>query len=1119
MQSRQLIICAAIALAAPHAVAQSLTTGAIQGRVIDAATREPLPGVTVWVTSPSLIEPQTAITDDDGQYKITELLPGTYTITFFGDAATVKRTNIRVGANDVVPVFQELRDGAIVIEGKAPQLKLSKTDLSLKLDKEFLLKMPLPGRTIESAAGTKAGVHNDGFGLAFAGSTALENRFLVDGIDITGLTFGDVGTPILNEFVEEIEVLSGGYSAEWGRAIGGIVNVVTKTGSNQLRGSVFGTISPGFLTASRKTTPVNASSIDIVGDRAYQADFGVELGGPIVRDRLWFYAGLAPQLARTDFTRITKRQTDCRTLLPSGELSHCDPRLTSRGGFADGSADVDPATGFFITDEIDREVRAATSRGFSAIGKLNLAVTPDHQAQVSALAVPTRSRRPGLLGLPTTGGHASGLTFDTAARWTSKLDGGKTELEATVAWHHATVRTGALDPALDGEPRQILLAGNLGVWSAMGGESPATARACADGNVGSDDPYPAIVNCPMETLPYAIGGPGAIADDREDRRSLRLGVTRRGRLAGTHEIKAGLDVDDNAKTTARLFSGGAFLRNFVGPGVVEVTRWVELAPAGTTDPRFDQVCGTPDTGGTTGGVRAFSCDYLAGTPGAPGTEIAGQTIDWALYLRDSWQPRSNLTLNAGVRYEEQQLRYAEALRGRTDPLTGNQLGTTAMDLSGNWAPRLGAIWDPTEIGASKLWASYGRFFEAIPMDINDRSFGGEVNYQQIFRTSGMARPCGPVDPLLGGANGMGCLAADAPPDSERLIGSSGVLVAPGIRAQYLDEIVVGAEYQLGPDTKVGAVYQNRWLGRVIEDVSTDGAQTYIIANPGEWSSDEERRLEERIDGAEDPAVRARLARELELFRGIRRFDRPSRNYAAIELNLARRMSRGLFVAASYTFSRTEGNFPGSVSYDNGQTDPNISSQYDLIELLANRRGRLPQDRPHSLKIDTFYTATVGDQALTVGARIRAVSGIPKNALGAHYLYGPDESFLLPRGQLGRTELEHSLDLKLSYARRLSRGTTAELFVDVFNVFNQQGTFDIDRTYAPAVRLAGPGLAGGTQNNVNPISGGTYDDLIFAKAIDGNGTETSIPTARNPNFLRTATRYAPAAARLGFRVTF
>ena len=1073
---------------ATRAAAQSPTTGAIQGRITESASKEAAPGVFVVVAGPKLLEPQTAITDEDGRYKISELPPGEYTVTFQAEATELVRTGIVVSANATTSLFQAIRRGEVVVmQAPPPPIDITSTDHGGKVDRNILDHVPQPSRTADGAAAAQPGAHNDGIGAAYSGSTSLENRYLVDGIDITGLTYGDVGTPVLNDFVEEIQVLTGGYNAEWGRSTGGIVNIVTKTGSNKFRGSVFGTFSPGFLAAPRVQTPVNASSIDVVARTVYDLDFGAEVGGPIVRDRLWFYAGLAPQLSRTDYTRIVKRQSDCRRLLPNGRLSGCDASL------ADSLPDTDPDTGFFVTDEVDRDVRSATTRGLSSIGKLNLALTPKQQAQVTTIFVPAETRSPALSGLPTTGQRARSATFDAAARWTAKLVDDRLELDALVAWHHSELRTGAEHAELDTVPAQTLVGGDLGRWSRLGGESQRVAEACTDG--GPADPYPTITNCPMTGRGYAIGGPGAITDDTEDRVALKGSALVRLRR---HEIKAGIDAERDRKQTARLFSGGAAIVNFGDQ--IDVFRWVQLAAPGT--PGFGETCNTP----TEDGNRAFACSYA-------GTYVHGETAHWAAYVRDSWQPRSNLTLNAGLRYEEQRLLYAEGLRGTIDPLTGRELGTTAMHLRGNFAPRLGAIWDPTEVGKSKLFVSWGRFFEAIPMDINDRSFGGEVSYRQTFDTRGTPSPCGPDDPALGSPNGLGCLAPSGRPGQEQLVGSSGVLVAPGIRAQYMDELLVGAEAALPDDIKLGAYYHHRTLGRVIEDVSTDGAQTYVIANPGEWSDAEERELAARIERTDDLAQRARLENELAMYRGIRRFDRPRRDYHAIELTLARRFSRGLFVQASYTWSKTTGNFPGNVSYDNGQIDPNISSQYDLIELLANRSGPLPQDRPHSFKLDGYYVFDLGQShTLTFGTRLRLVSGTPVQALGGHYLYGADESFLLPRGQLGRTPMQHAADVHLAYGHAFG-GIRAELFVDVFNFYNHQGTFAVDTTYAPQL------AQDGREQNVNPISGGTVEDLVWAKAIDSTGRETPRPIARNPNFGRTVSRYAPMSAQVGFRVRF
>jgi hypothetical protein len=615
---------------------------------------------------------------------------------------------------------------------------------------------------------------------------------------------------------------------------------------------------------------------------------------------------------------------------------------------------------------------------------------------------------------------------------------------------------------------------------------------------------------------YAIGGPGAIARDREERRATRVGVLRRIKALGTHELKGGLDFEDNRKTKARVYSGGAFLQN-LGSSIV-VDRYAELARPGETDPRFDRTCaaaGDAGSGPATGSSNTVPCRYLGGLDD-PSTRVDGKTVNWGAYLQDSWHPLQTLTLNAGLRYEEQRLFYAERMRGRLDSLTGERVGDIAMRLRGNWSPRLGAIWDPSAEGRSKIYGAWGRYYEGIPMDINDRSFGGEVSLRQTFDASA----CGPVDPRLGVVDGTSCLtSATARPSDQRAIGASGTLVAPGIEAQYMDEGLLGAELALPGSVVVGAVLQSRRLGRVIEDVSTDGANTYLIANPGEWSKEQERELLHRIATTTDENARARLERQLKLFRGIRMFDKPVRDYHALELTASRRFASGLFLQASYTYSRAEGNYPGLVSYDNGQIDPNISSQYDLVELLANRRGKLPQDRPHYIKVDAYRPFTIGKHGvLTLGGRVRALSGIPKNALAAHYPYGADESFLLPRGQLGRTEFEHGVDLHVGYKQKLAHGASAELYVDVFNAYNRQGTFRVDETYAPRFSQSFGG-AGGVEQNANPISGGTYEDLIWAKAIDRDGVESAAPLGRNPNFGRTTARYAPASAQVGFRVTF
>ena len=1138
MVARHLVLAAALGglgiveLIEPSpADAQSSTSGAIQGTVTDESTGENLVGVTIVVTSPALQSAQTAISDENGFYKIADLPPGTYLVTFYYAKLTIERSGITVSINKTTPVFQRLKlaqaTGEIVkITDTAPAIDPTSTTQGITLDKNYLRNVPNPGRTFDTSLAAAAGSQGDGVGMSFSGSSSLENQYVVDGVNTTGLTFGTVGTPVINDFIEEIEVVTGGYNAEYGRATGGVVNVVTKTGSNEIKGSIFGSIQPGLLTAPATRTPVNASSIDATANNAYIADIGFELGEPIIKDKLWYFVGFAPQFTRTDITRTTKRQSDCREVRPDGTLSPCDPRTPGQGGFANGKADLDLKTGFYITDTLDETVLDDTRTVYNTLGKLNYAASPNNQLQLSVLGLPTNESNPGIYGLQSAGDKRSALTTDVSLKWSSKLNDNKTEIESVLGWHRDRLDVVAFDSAVADQPLQALGFGDLGVWGpGFGGETDKTNAGCSD---AAGDAYPLLTpNCPMDTRAYFVGGPGVVRHEIENRYTAKLNATQRVKLLGSHEIKGGVDLESNHSDKARLYSGGAFIQNFVRQNNVLVTRWVQLKGREgsdqvdeNTDPRFDNSCTTPDPFALSSTARpaTFVCDYLSGTRGSPGTQLTGNTFNWSAFLRDSWQILPNLTLNAGLRYEEQRLRYASFMQHTVDALTQRTLGKNAMTLPNMWAPRIGAIYDWTQEGRSKVYANWGRFYESIPMDINDRSFGGEVQYVQTFITAGSG--CGNMkDSRIGGKNGENCiLDPNMPADTEKLIGASGVLIAPGIQPQYLDEFVAGVEYEVIDDLKVGLSYQNRVLGRVIEDVSTDGANTYLIANPGEWSSAEERKLEALIESTDIPGIKQRLQNELELFRGIRIFDRPRRDYNALQLTVTRKFSKQLYLQGSYTYSKVTGNYPGLISYDNGQIDPNISSQYDLIELLANRQGALPLDRPHYVKLDGYYVFDLRKLgALVLGARVRAFSGIPENALAAHFIYGPDESFLLPRGALGRTSFDHGVDLHVEYQRQIGKAFDKNLslsvYVDLFNVYDHQGVFRIDQTYGPPVSL------GGSLQNANPISGGSYEDLLWVRQIDSKGNEQPTPIGRNPNFGNPTRRYPPAYARIGARLVF
>ncbi|MBL0220868.1 MAG: hypothetical protein IPQ07_44230 [Myxococcales bacterium] len=195
-------------------------------------------------------------------------------------------------------------------------------------------------------------------------------------------------------------------------------------------------------------------------------------------------------------------------LQADGKLSTCDPKLASQGGFADGKPDVDPETGFFITDPVDHETRNATGKALNALGKINFAASPQQQGQLAvqlgaaarALAEPVRSRRDR--------DHQQEPHDRCSAKWTSKLADDKTEIEALLGVHRDGYANTAIDGTKNSVPLQVLINGSLGTWGPGFGETATTNEKRFDGIPNSADPYPFIINCPMNTRARYVGRTG-----------------------------------------------------------------------------------------------------------------------------------------------------------------------------------------------------------------------------------------------------------------------------------------------------------------------------------------------------------------------------------------------------------------------------------------------------------------------------------------------------------------------------------------------------------------------------------------------------------------------------------
>ncbi len=1129
MRLRTAVLAALFVAHAAPARAQT-QSGGIQGVVTNEAG-VPLELVTVTASGSATQQPQTEFTDGSGSYHMSGLPPGMYNVVFIYGTAKVRRENVEVSVGKVTTVPARIGDSMeeIVIKVKAPTIDAASTKLGVTMKQDQLKNLPNAGRTFAGVLGSAAGSQADALGESFSGSTSVENSYVVDGVNTTGVTFGGVGLPVINNFIQEVEVITGGYNAEFGRSTGGVVNVVTKTGSNELHGSVWGNFQP--FEAARDTVSTASSAISRQDSLDTNLDFGFELGGPIVKDHLWFYIGFAPIINRTRTERITGTRVDrnirgfdyddpsCArntdgTCDGDGDVATTPAALCelTRSCESDDRPDIDDATGFSLVEEIGRRAYIQDIKQYQFTGKVNFALTPDHQGQVSVTGTPSVSRLVnGVAGTESAlQTKADQLTTDAALKWTSKLAGNKLQIDGVVGWHRDKQNATSINEFLPNDPtartaetptHQILgvdlTYANLGVLGNNRDtpESAETLMHCTDG--GPSDAFPGIVNCPVSA--YSMNSPGTILDQLENRLTGKLTVTQRLQALGHHQLKAGVDIEDNRLDASQNFTGGAFVQSFAD---WEFTRYVRVDPNGT------DVCGFDDNG------APRMCNFLDELP------VHGRTMNWGAFLQDSWSIMPNLTVNAGLRYEQQILNYADEIQGIMDPVTGRPVGASAMHFKDLLAPRIGVIYDWTKEGRSKIYGSWGRFYESIPMDLNLRSFGGEAQYSAYWdwETQCGAPSTDERDPTLPSRpeNCPASPTADgsvAPDFGDFLLGAndeafgipSGVtLVAPGIKGQYMDELVLGVEYELLEDLRVGLSYQNRRLGRVIEDLSSDGGHTYFLANPGEFDEDAEADLVAQIASMdEDSLLRTQLQNRLELFRGVRGFDKPTRDYHALQLTASKRFSRSFMMQGSYTFSKLTGNFPGLFSPDTGQLDPNISAQYDLAELMSNRGGALPHDRPHSFKVDGYYTFDLKQAGhVTAGARLRALSGAPRNALGRHAAYGQLESFILPRGTSGRTAMTANADVHVAYGRHLGAGMDLEVFFELFNLLNMQQETAVDNEL--------------TTDTVDPIVGGSEEDIAHLKVIGGEMGRT---IRRKQNYGNTTARTLPLSARFGVTLSF
>jgi outer membrane receptor protein involved in Fe transport len=1023
MMKKLFMFVAALSLAlfAISAFGQSTTTGSLEGLVTD-PNGAAIKGATVTATSPNLISAKTATTGDDGRYQIPALPPGNYKVSInAGGFAKFESGDVGVnlGRTSTADATLQLASSTNVVNvtsGAAVDTAQNTSGSNISTDQ--FSNFPTQ-RTVQSLYNLAPTVTRSGLRDAagrdrdpsVAGSSGPENNYILDGVNTTDPAFGGAGANLPFEFVQEVEIKTGAYGAEYGKATGGIFNVITKSGGNEFHGDIFGYGTTKGLVRSVKNFPFTGSAANGFSE----TDLGGDIGGPIKKDKLWFFGAFNPQ-RRTNFYLT-------QTFFGPAQNKVTIPFYAGKLTWALNSKNTLTGSTFGDFTKLD---------GFLATGALT---------NVSGFGSdPTAFQATQL-----TGGHNYTVRLNSTIRnnFIAEITGG-------LHYQRANTIPRSVDQPLITDNFAVLKGGAVLTPVQTGIDSGSTATGFidfVDGRGGS-----------LQRSFIRGPGFGLYGDQKRDRYEINAHMQN---IEGKHTVKWGFewfrvkyDISTLSTGPAITYANplavatvnlpqGAVATNGVrisNSFSVCTTRGTQVVcPSSTATARLANAGPALNAIGLTGGAvtgaitatEALTNPFLVRTSTrVRDFELNANTYDnaEAFYIQDDYKFARNWQFNIGVRWDYEQ--------------TYNADGTAYIKFNNFWdnaAPRLGLTWDFTGKGKGKLYANYATFIETpIPLDVNVRAAGGNSQTDKNFNVNRINAPASST------------IATGFTPVN---LGASPTPIDPGLKPPSIGEYTAGIEYEIVKDLALGVRGVYRHERNVVEDGSFDDGNNYFLFNPGrnEPGTTEQQACQGSTDPADPHAPRC--------------FGRAQRFYRAVEFTATKRFTHNYQFIASYVFSSLTGNYEGLFRNDNGQSDPNITSLFDLQSLLDNTYGRLPNDRPHQFKFNGSYRTPF---KLLLSGNFYIQSGSPFNQLIPHPVYGNNEGFAVQRGTAivptvtatqpgfpnivqsigtSRTPTTMNLDLGVYYPIKLGEKRELRLTGDWFNVFNSQRAVTLDQTYS------------------------------------------------------------------------
>jgi outer membrane receptor protein involved in Fe transport len=784
-----------------EASAQTATTGNIEGIVSD-PNGAVVPAVKVTVTSPNLISVQTAMTNVEGWYRILNLPPGRYVVIAEATSGFDKSTNTNVDVSlsktTTVPIKLEPAGATATVTVTAgsdarvdTNSNTSGTNISTEQFSNFVTQ-----RTVQSIYTIAPGVTRSGLrdtsgrdrDPSVAGSSGLENRYIMDGVNTTDPSFGGSGANLPFEFVQEVEIKTGAYGAEYGLATGGIFNVLTKSGGNDLHGDLFAYFTTRGMVWGTKSFPFTGSAPNGFSE----LDAGFDLGGAIKKDKLWFFGAFNPQRRENAYFTQTLRQpagNKVTTPFYAGKLTYA---INQRHTLTFSTfGDFTRITGFRVNISGNVMALSGPLSGFGA--------DPDSFAGESKLGGDNYTVR---LNSTLTSNWISEFSFGVHRQRNNQHAPANLSQVEAVTDNFAIVRNGAVLSVIDTNV-------NFG--------GPTGFLAFVDGRGGS-----------LERNFIRQGFPLRVTDQNRERYEAQA---RLQNIFKRHTLKYGFEfsqnrikVDSGLSGPTRDFGSGVVYDGFSVTnrfGVCTAQGSTMVCPVGALTSRVNALiaagqapvgisAATTNTSLTAAQLSSNpflirSTTGISSARDSTGGEFITTSVE-SFYIQDDFRLRKNFQLNVGARWDYQQLNDGQ--------ITYLKLNS----FKDNLQPRLGLIWDFTGKGKGKLFVNYARFLEAPIPTMFLFSAGGVA----LGFSAAVDRLNAPVGSIITSDNGPCCGATPIDPD---------------LKPQTVNETAAGIEYEVLNGLTFGLRGVYRAQASVIEDGSFDEGTTFFLFNPGESATE------------------------------------------------------------------------------------------------------------------------------------------------------------------------------------------------------------------------------------------------------------------------------------------